>query len=119
MAMDMDNGKNNGGVTTPVHPAVYACFSWNNITTFTGWYLPAVNELNMIFYNLSTSSNPWSMDPVAYYWSSTQMDMNNAWKQNGSFHEKTGLYRVRCMRSIPLVAPTSAQCGSAARTYGS
>ena len=50
------------------------------------WYLPSIEELNLMYENIG-QGNALGLGNIggfvnAYYWSSTEADSNNAWKQN-------------------------------------
>ena len=71
----------------------------------TGWYLPAQNELNLLFVNrvaiggFDVSGNY----PPGWYWSSTEIDSTGAWYQNFNSGDpstlgKNGFCAVRCVR---------------------
>jgi hypothetical protein len=54
---------------------------------FTDWFLPSKDELNKMYLNRATitttaSANGGSNFSTYYYWSSTELGINNAWIQN-------------------------------------
>ena len=49
---------------------------------YTDWYLPAKDELNLMYVNLHTQSLGGFASN--YYWSSSEYDASNAWRQNFS-----------------------------------
>lgn len=69
------------------------------------WYLPARAELDYL-YNIRpalVAKGNITNFQNAFYWSSTEFDTSNAWRQlftDGTigFANKTGAYRVRCVR---------------------
>jgi hypothetical protein len=62
--------------------------------TYTDWYLPSRDELNLMFTNLEVDGVGGF---AAIYWSSSEIDANNAWVQ--FFHDMTG----------PVIIPAGAQ----------
>ncbi len=93
-----------------------------------GWYLPAVGQLSMIYAQLpfietaliDAGGTPMKSGMWDVYWSSSEMDANRAWTVNFSlpipqsennfifshsgelvFEEKTKIFNVRAVRSIP------------------
>jgi len=68
---------------------------------FDDWFLPAKDELNLLYTNKGTL---WGFKSY-YYWSSTEINSNNAWDQdfsNGSQinSNKNSSYYVRCVRKL-------------------
>jgi hypothetical protein len=76
-----------------------------------GWYLPSIDELNLLYYNrftvqkaLRDGSNTL-LSISTYYWSSTESDANNAYGFGfgsgfASTSYKTGSYTVRGVRAF-------------------
>lgn len=65
------------------------------------WYLPSKNQLNILYGNNASIGN--FNTSGTQYWSSTENDTNNAWKQFFSDGNQTGsgkyfTYAVRCVR---------------------
>jgi len=63
------------------------------------WYLPSKNELNALY---GERNNIGGFDPT-YYWSSTESDVNGAWRQNfiignQNFESKSLPNSCRCVR---------------------
>jgi hypothetical protein len=70
---------------------------------FTDWYLPAKDELNLMYVNLHTQS--LGSFASNYYWSSSEIDASNAWKQSFSngyqgHCNKDSTYYVRAVRAF-------------------
>lgn len=93
-----------------IHYAGLYCLGYNG-GGFDDWYLPAKDELNLAWVNLSQLA-VLAMD-AQFYWSSTQLDANNAWgqnfrpgAQNNSYGSKTSAYRVRPVRRLPFTPET-------------
>jgi len=79
-------------------PAFSLCESLNRHTN-TDWYLPAKDELNILYTNKAAIGG-FTAD---VYWSSTEDNINNSWFQffgngNQSVDPKTSFYDVRCVR---------------------
>lgn len=78
----------------------------------TDWYLPSIDELSLLWHNrfnvnktLSTIPGAETLPISAYYWSSTEFNLTNAWRFY--FHDggatntiKTGTQRVRAIRAF-------------------
>lgn len=99
-----------------LHPAANHCVSYDG-GGYTDWYMPAKDELNVIYQNLGLDrpdcppnfqiggsqafSNAW-------YWASTQHDSLNGWVQrfnngsHGSSNKSSTSLRVRPVRRIPF-----------------
>ena len=86
-----------------VHPAAYA------IGFDSGWYLPALGQLNLIFsevitLNVSLQTIGGDMIVFGSYWSSTEYDNCNAWFINSegwcAASTKTGNFKVRGVRNF-------------------
>lgn len=86
------------------HPAAEFCVNYDG-GTFTDWYLPSKDELNLAWVN-RTSLADLAM-PAEYFWSSSQHpDQKYAWRQyTGSQIEgsKTLACRVRPVRRLKLM----------------
>ena len=78
---------------------------------YTDWFLPSKEELNLMYQNKSTinataNSNSGSGFASAYYWSSTEYDITNAWEQGfDNFgiqydYSKSTTDRVRAVRAF-------------------
>ena len=77
--------------------------------TYGDWYLPSKAELNLMYQNKSAidataTANGGSAFAVDLYWSSTEYDNNNAWRQNfvsgdQSGNNKAAFRRVRAVRA--------------------
>jgi len=70
---------------------------------FTDWYLPAKDELNLMYVNLHTQS--LGSFASNFYWSSSEYDANYAWGQgfsngNQASNSKTNAYYVRAVRAF-------------------
>jgi len=81
------------------YSAAIACYSLNANSYSTGWFLPAKDELNTLYVNLSVIGG----FGTGNYWSSSESANSNAWYQSfssgsqGSSGKNTG-YVVRCVR---------------------
>jgi hypothetical protein len=76
------------------------------------WYLPAIDELSLLWHNrfnvnktLSTIPGATQMNFGTYYWSSTENSLSTAWRfffSDGSatFTIKDGAIRVRAIRAF-------------------
>lgn len=99
-----------------LHPAANHCVNYNG-GGYTDWYMPAKDELNVIYQNLGFNRPDCPSNfqiggsqafSGAWYWASTQYSSGGGWSQyfsdgNQSFSGKinTGL-RVRPVRRIPF-----------------
>ena len=77
------------------HKAIVACKKLGP-----GWRLPTKDELNMLYKNKEEIGGFSSI----YYWSSTEVDFFNAWKQNflngnQNYSTKGNFYYVRAVRA--------------------
>jgi hypothetical protein len=69
---------------------------------YTDWYLPAIDELNLVLYAMKVAGK--GNFEASYYWSSTDSNTNGAWGELftiGYQHPdviKTNNYYVRCVR---------------------
>ncbi|MGC2581045.1 MAG: DUF1566 domain-containing protein, partial [Acidobacteriaceae bacterium] len=75
----------------------------NTEAGYTEWYLPAHNELSLVYTNLA--SNGIGGFSTSYYWSSTEESAENAWGEafsGGSLliFIKDMALGVRCVRQI-------------------
>ena len=78
--------------------------------TYGDWYLPSKEELDLMYQNKATIDatagvNGGSGFASAYYWSSTEYNNNNAWKQNfdngnQNNNNKNNTNRVRAVRDF-------------------
>lgn len=102
----LNNGFNNTAAMVAagifLHPAAQFCKGLS-INGYTDWYLPAKDELNLIY------TNRGSLDAFVqdYYWSSTQNSSSSSWYQsfnNGgqSADGKTFTYYVRGVRRVAV-----------------
>jgi len=77
------------------------------------WYLPAIDELNLIWNNRfninKTLSGVGGADTISfnYYWSSTEANASNAYNLNflngdANFSSKDDTYRVRAVRDLTI-----------------
>jgi hypothetical protein len=76
----------------------------NNGGTYSDWFLPSFDELNLIYTNLKVSGVGGFVECI-YYWSSSECNANLAWSQyfcNGSqgFNYKYYANRVRAVRAF-------------------
>ncbi len=91
----------------------YAAKLCNNtvIGAYTDWYLPSKYELNLMYYAIGQGATAPNFNignfPEAWYWSSTEADSANAWRQ--AFYvglgwqrkfEKYYDFRIRAIRSF-------------------
>ena len=70
----------------------------------TDWFLPSRDELNLMYKNLHTN-NQGNFDISAYYWSSTENDLNYAWhfyfnSGYADYNYKYNTYYVRAVRAF-------------------
>jgi len=84
----------------------------NYIATLgTGWYLPSIDELALLFYNRFTvqkalrAGNNTLLSNLDYYWSSLEYDVNNAYLFysygiNANNNNKSGTYKVRGIKAF-------------------
>jgi hypothetical protein len=73
------------------------------------WYLPSIEELNKMYQNIG-QGNALGLGNVGgfasdYYWSSTELDNSNAWRQGfgygySTYNFKTNSYYVRAVRAF-------------------
>lgn len=90
-----------------LHPAGQFC---NNLTIggFTDWYLPAKDELNVIYTNRTAISGGDAIDMDATWcWSSSEYTASHAWSQRFSdgganFLVKASIFRVRAVRRLEI-----------------
>jgi hypothetical protein len=76
---------------------------------YTDWFLPSKDELNKMYENIG-QGNVLGLGNVGnfannYYWSSTEIDVNNAWYQNFGSGYQSSLYKnytpnVRAVRAF-------------------
>jgi hypothetical protein len=77
---------------------------------FTDWFLPSKDELNQMYTNKATinttaSANGGSNFSTNFYWSSTEVDLYNAWGQyfgngNQGYFDKGSTFVVRAVRAF-------------------
>ncbi len=81
---------------------------------FTDWYLPAIDELNLMYnakYNLNQSLSqiaggaPFDLNAYPYYWSSSEYYSGSAWEFNFNYgntnnYNKDDNYYVRAVRAF-------------------
>ena len=97
----LDGASNSSAIITAgiTNSAVNLCSGL--INGYSDWFLPAKDQLNCLYTNQTIISNFMN----AVYWSSTELDENNAWYQffdNGNSLSgfKTFYYSVRCVRAL-------------------
>lgn len=100
ITIDSDSGV---GGTQP-HQAAQACADLNAHGQ-TDWYLPARDELNVLYTNRAAIGgfNTSGSFPAVYYWSSSEDDNNGAWYQRFGDGDQNDLSKlnglsVRCVR---------------------
>lgn len=102
----LNNGFNNTAAMVAagisLHPAANFCKGLS-INGYTDWYLPAKDELNLLY------TNRGSLDGFVqnYYWSSTQYSSDGSWYQNFGIHgqytgSKTSTRYVRGVRRVAV-----------------
>lgn len=102
----LNNGFNNTAAMVAagisLHPAAQFCKGLS-INGYTDWYLPAKDELNLIY------TNRGSLDGLVqnYYWSSTQYSTGDSWGQSFFIGEHRPLikpytYAVRGVRRVAV-----------------
>lgn len=77
--------------------AAHLCYNLN-LNGFTDWFLPSLHELNQLYVNRQYVGNL----NTGYYWSSSQVNANEAWQQNFSSGNriKYGKYDPSAVRAI-------------------
>ena len=104
-----DGLANTNAMNNTTHPAAYYCAtSVDGVGGVSDWYLPARDELNIVYRFASTGivGNYAS----AGYWSSTETSATYSWYQNfsngtqnyNSYHHKTNTNYVRPVRRLSL-----------------
>ncbi len=90
-------------ITLPLdYPAAEYCASLNAHGESTGWYLPARNELNMIYVNLKENKAAGTLNfQNSDYWSSSEVSRIWSFRQNFQYGWQSApnndnLHRVRC-----------------------
>ena len=85
-----------------LNPAAAYCFHMS-LHGQTDWYLPARDELNVLYVNRTAIGGL----AANWYWSSSESSINNAWLQlfaggSQAVQGKTfnTLYRLRCVRRV-------------------
>jgi hypothetical protein len=97
------------GTTDPVSGGTYAAKVCNDLSvtnggiTFTGWFLPSQDEINLMCNNLYTYSLGGFVSN--YYWSSYEQDSQYTWSLLFTnayqwFYDKTTMRRVRACREF-------------------
>ena len=116
-ATDLNNGKTNTNIiVTSQGSGTYAantCKTYNSGDGNNTWYLPAKNELSVIYTGLTTlntagatlNTNGSASPTFSVYWSSTEDNINFAWAQAFSdgfqfVSAKVGTAGVRCVRAF-------------------
>lgn len=99
---DVDGYTNSYNMNNTTHPAAYFCCNLT-INGYTDWYLPAGDELNMLYENRSVLGG----FSTARYWSSTQRSASNALSKdfnsgNNVSTSKSFYYYVRAVRRVLL-----------------
>ena len=101
-----DNGRENTQVLVNLalsYPAAEYCAGLNAHGQSTGWYLPSMNELNMIYLNLKDGEPAGTFNfQNAYYWSSSENSRIWMIRQNFQYGwqdapNNNQLERVRCV----------------------
>lgn len=98
---------NTNAMNNATHPAAQFCRGLR-IGGFADWYLPAKDELNVIYTNRSSISGEDSIDvDTEYYWSSTESSATFAWDQrfsagNQNVSNKTVFLRLRAVRRVAI-----------------
>jgi len=75
--------------------------------TYTDWFLPSKDELDLMHSNIGQGSSTDNIGnfAIGYYWSSTEVDNSNAWRQYfgigyQNYGGKDGPYSVRAVRAF-------------------
>lgn len=101
-----DTGRENTQVLINLslsYPAAEYCAGLNAHGQSSGWYLPSMNELNMIYHNLKEGKPAGTLNfQNAYYWSSSENSRIWTIRQNFEFGwqdapNNNQLERVRCV----------------------
>ena len=103
---DVNDGlANTNAMGNTTHPAAYYCWlTMDGVGGVNDWYLPAKNELNMIYESGGVVGGR-SRD---LYWSSTENNSNNSWFQNfcdgaqDTYYDKNRTNYVRPVRRLSL-----------------
>jgi len=89
---------------SPYDAAVY-CDGLTNVHGHSDWYLPARDELNVLYTNRAAIGgfNTSGSYPTGYYWSSSEYDNSGAWNHRfidglQDYGSKLGGVYVRCVR---------------------
>lgn len=101
-----DGLANTNAMNNTTHPAAYYCATtMDGVGGVSDWYLPAKNELNMVY----ASGGVVGGFCRSNYWSSTEYDGSSSWcqnfsdgTQNSSYDNKTLTYYVRPVRRLSL-----------------
>ena len=116
-AVSMWNGQANSSTILGISPAAQLCHSYVNSVnyntgTYADWYLPAMDELRLIYQaryilNKTIESAPAPADILTFnlLWSSTEEYSNGAWGYEfnvgtSSFYTKSYSYWVRAIRAF-------------------
>jgi hypothetical protein len=113
------NGDGNTTMILEISPAAQLCLNYMNSInyntgTYSDWYLPATDELSLIYHaryilnkNIESAPAPANkLSTVGFYWSSTEYDYNNAWLHYffdadvSYILSKTDYYWVRAVRAF-------------------
>ena len=79
-----------------------------NINGYEDWFLPSQDELNLMYLNLHNEDTPVGGFAAYFYWSSSEVNSDNVWRQNlsngGQFNDNfTSKYnniRTRAVRAF-------------------
>jgi hypothetical protein len=111
------NGAGNSSIILSISPAASLCHNYQNSInygtgTFQDWYLPAIDQLSLIYNaryilnkNIESAPAPANILPYTWYWSSTENSSSYAWSfYFGSgrtyFNYKDNLSWVRAVRDF-------------------
>jgi len=110
----------NSSITPPTIFSTAAYFATNNTSpSMPGWYLPAIDELSLLWQNrfnvnrtLSGNSSFGNISGATqigydYYWSSTEYDNSNAWffffsNGDANYNPKSNAFFVRAVRKFSI-----------------
>lgn len=102
-----DGLSNSNAMNNANHPAAQFCRGLS-VGGYTDWYLPAKDELNVVYTNRSVISGADSIDTdTTYYWSSTEDSAAFAWGQRFSdgsqvYNTKVTPFRARAVRRLAI-----------------
>jgi hypothetical protein len=103
------NGLANSNALNDVsHPAAQFCRGLT-IGGFNDWYLPAKDELNVVYTNRASVGGGDALDvDTTYYWASTESNSTQAWLQrfsdgnaSGGTKNTASFCRLRAIRRVP------------------